>query len=76
MTISKNFAKSKNPTNFSKIMDINVEATKFLISKARIAFIQLREVFIKALILQHFDLECYIQIETNISDYAIDGILS
>ena len=32
--------------------------------------------FMKALILPHFDLKCYIWIETDISGYAIDDMLS
>ena len=48
----------------------------FLISDAKKAFNCLRQAFIKASILQYFDLECYIRIETNISSYDIDGVLS
>ena len=32
--------------------------------------------FVKAPILYHLNLECHIQIETDISGYAIDGVLS
>ena len=39
-------------------------------------FNYLRQAFIKALILQYFDLESHIQIETNVSNYVIDRILS
>ena len=48
----------------------------FLIPDAREAFNQLRQAFTKAPILQHFDLECHIRIETDVSDYAIGGVLS
>ena len=44
-------------------------ATGYLTPKARLGFT-------KALILQHFDLECHIWIETNASNYAIGGVLS
>ena len=55
-------SKSKNPA--------------FLIVNTRQAFIQLRQVFTKAPILSHFNLERHIRIETDTSGYAIDGILS
>lgn len=49
---------------------------KFLTSSVRKALNLLRQAFIKAPILQHFDLEYYIQIKTNVSGYAIRSILS
>ena len=52
------------------------KATGYLIPKARLAFTQLRKAFIKALILQHFDPKCHIWIETDVSGYAIDGVLN
>ena len=48
----------------------------FLTSGARMAFTKLRQAFIKALILHHFDLERHIRVETDISAYAIGGVLS
>ena len=51
-------------------------ATGYLISDARQAFTQLRQVFSKALILQHFDLECHIRIETDVTSYGISKFLS
>lgn len=48
----------------------------FLIFKAKIAFIKLRQVFIEAPILQHFNSKCHIRIKTEASGYAIGGILS
>ena len=53
-----------------------VKKTSFLTSKAKLAFTQLWQVFTKAPILCHFDLKCHIRIETNVSSYAIGGILS
>ena len=47
----------------------------FLIPGARLAFTKLRQAFVKALILHHFDLERHIQIETDVSDYGIGGVL-
>lgn len=43
---------------------------------ARLTFIQLRQVFIKPSILYHFNLKCQIKIETNVSNYAINKVLS
>ena len=39
-------------------------ATGYLTANTRQAFTQLREIFTKALILQHFDPKCYIHIGT------------
>lgn len=50
--------------------------TDFLTSKAKKTFIHLQKTFTKALIIKHFDLECYIYIETNALEYAIGRILS
>ena len=48
----------------------------FFNPKARLAFTQLRQAFVKALILHHFDPESHIWIETDALGYAIGGILS
>ena len=48
----------------------------FLISEARKAFNCLRQAFIKAPILRHFDPECHIWIETDKSSYIIEKVLS
>ena len=55
--------------------NLNV-ATGYLTLDNRQAFTQLRQTFTKAPILWHFDLECHIRIETNVSGYAIDEVLS
>ena len=60
--LNKKLSKSKNPA--------------FLTVDARQAFTQLRQAFIEALILIHFNSECHIWIETNTSGYAIGGVLS
>ena len=44
----------------------NLNRTGYLTSKARLAFTQLRKMFTKASILRHFNLKCYIRIETNV----------
>ena len=51
------------------------KATGYLTSNARQTFIKLKQVFTKALILQHFDSEYHIWIETDASSYAISRIL-
>ncbi len=48
----------------------------FLTSGARKAFTKLRQAFIEVSILNHFDLEHHIQIQIDISDYAIGEIFS
>ena len=63
--------KSKNLSKFKKTI-----RSDFLISGAKLAFTKLRQVFFKAPILHHFDLECYIWIETDISSYIIGGVFS
>ena len=51
------------------------EEPSFLALDARQIFTQLGQVFTKAPILQHFDSEHHIQIETNASGYAIGYVL-
>ena len=48
----------------------------FFTTNAKRPFIKLRQAFIKALILNHFDLERHIQIETDALGYAIGRIFS
>lgn len=48
----------------------------FLTPKAKLAFFQLRQAFIKAFIRHHFDPERYIWIETDDFGYVIGSILS
>ena len=66
--------KSKILVNLTMVTNAN--ATGYLIPKAREAFTQLRQAFIEAPILQHFDPKCHIRIETNTSGYAIGRVLS
>ena len=68
----------KITSSFANIETI-LKATRnpnFLTSEAMLAFLQLTEAFIKALILHHFDQKHYIRIEIDVSSYAIDDILS
>ena len=53
-----------------------ISKPNFLTPNAKKALNYLWLAFIKALILQHFDLESHILIETNASSYAIDIVLS
>ena len=50
--------------------------TSYLIPDASQAFTQLMQTLTKSLILQHFDLECYIRIKTNVLTYTIGGMLN
>ena len=50
--------------------------TGFLTLEARLAFTQLRQAFVEALILHHFNPESHIQIETDVLGYAIGSVLS
>ena len=61
---SKNLSKSKKTES------------GFLTSGARKAFTKLRQAFIKAPILYHFDSERYIRVETDASSYTIGGVFS
>ena len=53
-----------------------VNNSSFLISKAKLAFLRLREAFTEDHFLHHHDPECYIRIKTDVSGYAIGDILS
>ena len=62
-------------SNFTKPLH-RAEKPSFLTSNARQAFTELRQVFTKAPILQHFDPERYIWIEIDTFSYTIGSILS
>ena len=72
-----NLSKNEKSKKLTRVP--NVGATRepnFLISDAKKTFNHLRLAFIKAPILQHFNSESYIRIETDASGYAISGVLS
>ena len=71
MTKSKNLFKSKKLSKLKKIVRLD-----FFTPKARLVFTELRQTFIEAPILHHLDLKCYIQVETDISGYAISEVSS
>ena len=64
-------SKSKNSFKSKKTV-----GSVFFTPGARLAFTKLRQVFIKAPILHHFNPECHIRIETDISGYAISRVLN
>ena len=74
----KNLAMSKKSSKSGNLPNFNAKDSRpnFLTPKARSAFNRLWLDFTKALILQQFDPECHIRIETKWSGYAIGGVLS
>ena len=65
----------KNVQNLSKSKK-SVRSSDFRTPGAKLAFFELRQAFLKAPILHHFNPEHYIQIETDVSGYAIGGVLN
>ena len=78
MSKSQKLAKSKKQSKSENLPNFNTTKAdpSFLTSETRAAFNCLRLAFTEASILQYFDPECHIRIETNASDYAIGGMLS
>ena len=56
--------------------NLSSQSALFLTSEAKKVFTKLRQAFVKAPILNHFDLERHIRIEMDATCYAIGGILS
>ena len=52
----------------------NLSKSDFFILRAKLVFTKLRQAFVKAPILYHFDPKRHIRIETGTSDYAIGGV--
>ena len=52
-----------------------IESLDFFILGARLAFTKLRQAFVKAPILYHFDPKCHFWIETDVLSYAISKFL-
>ena len=48
----------------------------FLTPRAKLVFTKLKQTIFKAPILHHFDPECHVRIETDVSGYAIGGVLN
>ena len=60
----------------SRARNYSSQSRAFLTTNARRAFTKLRQAFVEAPILNHFDLEHHIQIEIDALGYAINRILS
>ena len=71
MSKSKNLFKSKKLSESKKMLGLD-----FFIFGAKLVFTKLRQAFVKALFLHHFDLEHYIRVETDVLNYAISGVFS
>ncbi len=63
-------------TEVSRAKNFSSQSELFLTLGARKAFTKLRQVFVEAPILNHFDPKRHIQIKTDASGYTIGGILS
>ena len=72
-----NLSKNKKSRILTSMLNIRaIRKSKFLTCNTKKIFNHLQLAFIKALILQHFDLESYIWLEIDASGYAIRGMLS
>ena len=60
----------------ARAKNLSSQSASFLTAEARKNFTELRQAFVEAPILNHFDSEHHIQIETNALGYAIGGIFS
>ena len=71
-------ASTKRPTGVGNLSSNHVShiVSNYLTPDAKKAFDQLCQAFTEAPILQHFDPERYIRVETDASGYAIGGVLS
>ena len=75
----RNLSKSKKSKNTKFEIQTRIGATEkpiFLTPGAKEAFNELRQAFTEAPILRYFDPKCHIQIKTDVSGYAIGGVLS
>ena len=68
--------KGRKTSKSKKSSKSKTVGSDFLTPGAKLAFTKLRQAFLKAPILHHFDPECHIRIETDASGYAIGGVLS
>ena len=74
-TKSKKLIWAKKTKTF-RAKNLNIQSRLFLTFKIKKSFTKLRQAFVETLILNHFDLKCHIEIETDVLGYAIGGILS
>ncbi len=75
MAKSKKWIRTEK-SEVSRAKNLSSQSRLFLTSEARKAFTKLRQAFVEAPILNHFDPERHIRIETDVSGYTIGGILS
>ena len=75
--VDKEVVKNRKMSKFKKSSKSKktVRSSDFFTFRAKLAFIKLRQTFLKTLILHQFDPECHIQIETDASGYIIGGVL-
>ena len=72
--VGKKGRKTSNSKNLFKSK--KMLRSDFLTPGAKLAFTKLRQAFLKTPILYHFDSERHIRIETDVSGYAIGGVLN
>ncbi len=60
----------------SRAKSLGIQSRSLFTSGARKTFIKMKQTFVEALIQNHFDPEHHIQIETDVSGYAISRIFS
>ncbi len=60
----------------SKAKNLNIQSRLFPTSRVRKTFIKLKQAFVEAPILNHFDLEHHIQIEIDVLCYTISRIFN
>ncbi len=75
MSKSKKWICAKKLKDF-QAKNLSSQSGLFFITNTKKSFTKLRQAFIKVPILNHFDLERHIQIETDTSGYIIGKILS
>ena len=68
--------KGRKTSKSKKSSKSKTVGSDFLTPGAKLAFTKFRQAFLKAPILHHFDPERHIRIETDVSGYAIGGVLS
>ena len=70
---------SKKSKNIKSGIQTNIKAIEkstFLTPVTKETFYSLRQAFTEALILQHYDPECHIRIQTDASSYAMRRVLN
>ena len=75
MAKSKKWIRAKK-SEAARAKNLSSQSALFLTLKAGKTFTELRQTFVEAPILNHFDPKHHIRIETDASSYAIGGIFS